>query len=178
MAATFGASQAKADSILSFAPSFGYSDSQYAFGGSLTFIGGVLTSWDLRATCPACNPASPPVVPGTNYLYAWTPTNSTFTSDATGTGFTISPTGQDIQPKAWVGSGTFGNYPDLLPLSQLSGGDNIGWNFNVTWAYGGVYANGGTNITVAAIPEPETYAMLLAGLGFIGAVARRRRLLA
>lgn len=28
---------------------------------------------------------------------------------------------------------------------------------------------------VAAVPEPETYAMLLAGLGVIGAVARRRR---
>lgn len=28
---------------------------------------------------------------------------------------------------------------------------------------------------VAAVPEPETYAMLLAGLGLIGAVARRRR---
>ena len=27
---------------------------------------------------------------------------------------------------------------------------------------------------VAAVPEPETYAMLLAGLGFIGAIARRR----
>jgi hypothetical protein len=28
---------------------------------------------------------------------------------------------------------------------------------------------------VAAVPEPETYAMLLAGLGLMGAVARRRR---
>ena len=28
---------------------------------------------------------------------------------------------------------------------------------------------------VAAIPEPETYAMMLAGLGVLGAVARRRR---
>lgn len=31
------------------------------------------------------------------------------------------------------------------------------------------------NITVAAVPEPETYAMLLAGLGLMGAVARRRK---
>lgn len=31
------------------------------------------------------------------------------------------------------------------------------------------------DIAVATIPEPETYAMLLAGLGLIGAVARRRK---
>lgn len=31
------------------------------------------------------------------------------------------------------------------------------------------------NINVAAVPEPETYAMLLAGLGLLGAAARRRR---
>ena len=36
------------------------------------------------------------------------------------------------------------------------------------------YINGSSNIA-AAVPEPETYAMLLAGLGVIGAVARRRR---
>lgn len=35
------------------------------------------------------------------------------------------------------------------------------------------YANGYTS--VVAVPEPETYAMLLAGLGMIGAVARRRQ---
>jgi hypothetical protein len=28
---------------------------------------------------------------------------------------------------------------------------------------------------VAAVPEPETYAMLLAGLGLVGAIARRRK---
>jgi hypothetical protein len=31
------------------------------------------------------------------------------------------------------------------------------------------------NISVTAIPEPETYALLLAGLGVIGFLARRRR---
>jgi hypothetical protein len=30
-------------------------------------------------------------------------------------------------------------------------------------------------ISVTAVPEPETYAMMLAGLGLIGAIARRRR---
>jgi len=31
------------------------------------------------------------------------------------------------------------------------------------------------NISVSAVPEPETYAMLLAGLGLMGTMARRRR---
>ncbi|MCX9158305.1 FxDxF family PEP-CTERM protein [Niveibacterium sp. 24ML] len=31
------------------------------------------------------------------------------------------------------------------------------------------------NAIAAPVPEPETYAMLLAGLGMIGAIARRRR---
>lgn len=30
------------------------------------------------------------------------------------------------------------------------------------------------NVTVASVPEPETYAMLLAGLGMVGFMARRR----
>ena len=33
----------------------------------------------------------------------------------------------------------------------------------------------GTNITWVPVPEPETYAMLLAGLGLMGYVARRRK---
>lgn len=39
-------------------------------------------------------------------------------------------------------------------------------------AFGGEFGIGGS---VAPIPEPETYAMLLAGLGLIGWVARRRK---
>lgn len=31
------------------------------------------------------------------------------------------------------------------------------------------------NLSVSAVPEPETYAMLLAGLGVMGAIARRRQ---
>lgn len=36
-------------------------------------------------------------------------------------------------------------------------------------------ANGLLTYTVAAVPEPETYALLLAGLGLVGAAARRRK---
>jgi len=30
-------------------------------------------------------------------------------------------------------------------------------------------------VAVTAVPEPETYAMMLAGLGLIGTIARRRK---
>ena len=35
--------------------------------------------------------------------------------------------------------------------------------------------NSGDNVSVTAVPEPAEYAMLIAGLGVIGAVARRRK---
>lgn len=40
-------------------------------------------------------------------------------------------------------------------------------NKGLNWALG--------SVTVTPVPEPEAYAMLLAGLAFVGAVARRRR---
>jgi hypothetical protein len=43
-----------------------------------------------------------------------------------------------------------------------------------TGAFGGAYG-GVLQTVVAAVPEPETYAMLLAGLGAIGLISRRRR---
>ncbi len=48
------------------------------------------------------------------------------------------------------------------------------------WITGSAYntltgATHGFLLSVAAVPEPETYAMLLAGLGMLGVVARRRR---
>jgi len=44
---------------------------------------------------------------------------------------------------------------------QNQGGNNIGALLD--------------NVTVAAVPEPDTYAMVLAGLGLMGFVARRRK---
>ncbi|MEO8442045.1 MAG: PEP-CTERM sorting domain-containing protein, partial [Betaproteobacteria bacterium] len=44
---------------------------------------------------------------------------------------------------------------------------------NATTLAGIVRINGG--VITPTIPEPETYAMLLAGLGFLGFAARRRK---
>ncbi|RZT10019.1 VPLPA-CTERM protein sorting domain-containing protein [Duganella sp. CF402] len=41
-------------------------------------------------------------------------------------------------------------------------------------SYGGSYA-GVVNVTLAPVPEPATYGMLVAGLGLLGVVARRKR---
>ena len=54
-----------------------------------------------------------------------------------------------------------------------------GWRRTNFGVYEGIVeGNPGTwtSSTVAAIPEPETYAMLLAGLGLLGFAARRRKL--
>ncbi|HEX5343453.1 MAG TPA: PEP-CTERM sorting domain-containing protein, partial [Duganella sp.] len=42
-----------------------------------------------------------------------------------------------------------------------AGGDNVGALLD--------------NVVITSVPEPTTYAMLLAGLGLMGAAARRRR---
>jgi hypothetical protein len=45
-----------------------------------------------------------------------------------------------------------------------------------TWALGGAFAAGNVPVPpINAVPEAETYAMMIAGLGLMGAIARRRK---
>jgi hypothetical protein len=54
-------------------------------------------------------------------------------------------------------------------------GDRAWGRFETYSRFNGAITTPGTwTMGVAAVPEPETYAMLLAGLGLVGAVARRR----
>lgn len=82
--------------------------------------------------------------------------------------------------------GTFSAAPGTGSFSLSGGGDLISYlTFSSTGGYGtvsgltynydGITGGGNTDLpgSTAPIPEPETYAMLMAGLGLIGAVARR-----
>ena len=49
------------------------------------------------------------------------------------------------------------------------------YHFDISGTFGPNASHGQYAVAIAAIPEPETYAMMLAGLGLMGFVARRRR---
>ena len=71
----------------------------------------------------------------------------------------------DSQAKTWVDQ------------AQASGWTTIGnvRVLNLLKYSGGNWVNSQDQLWISPIPEPETYAMLLAGLGLMGFVARRRR---
>ncbi len=84
-----------------------------------------------------------------------------------------------------------GNFQDMQSFVYWSGTEyapstNSAWDFGTNDGVQGantksdlLYAmavhSGDVGSVVSAVPEPETYAMLLAGLGLIGAVVRSRR---
>ena len=68
-----------------------------------------------------------------------------------------------------VGSGT-SSHNTFSPNVSSANGLWIDW-------YNSAYNVGidNVNFSIAAVPEPETYAMFLAGLGLLGSIARRRK---
>lgn len=78
----------------------------------------------------------------------------------------------DMTTNALIGSGTFSNGNQVAALSYFTSDIPGSYQLLVQGTGGGAYAG---NLTVTPVPEPETYAMLLAGLGLIGFTARRRK---
>jgi len=81
-----------------------------------------------------------------------------FSASLNGMAFTASASEPGVYTlrNAWLTSG-----PIVLTISGLIGVD------------GGSYAG---NINVLAVPEPETYGMMLGGLALVGYLSRRRKL--
>ena len=71
-----------------------------------------------------------------------------------------------------MGTGTtYGLIAGLYDASNSANGSyNLSWDVTSTPTHPTMM-----DIQVASVPEPETYAMLLAGFGLIGAVTRRRQ---
>jgi opacity protein-like surface antigen len=92
-------------------------------------------------------------------------TNINFTSATiNGIAFNFSPIGDN----EWGFTGVhFSSGPLVLKLFGVAGPD-VTAGSSITASYGGT-------LNVSAVPEPETWAMMLGGLGLVGFMARRRK---
>jgi hypothetical protein len=79
-------------------------------------------------------------------------------------------------PNEW-GGGTCEAVGNVMTGTECNGILKISGNFGPTHplVFMVMDPEGWHGFNVAAVPEPETYAMMLAGLGIVGAIARRRR---
>lgn len=60
----------------------------------------------------------------------------------------------------------------IVPTALLTGNDTVLLAINNPVSDG--YSIDYSELTINAVPEPESYVLMLAGLGFVGAMARRR----
>ena len=104
--------------------------------------------------------------------YTWQSATATLLAGHT---YSVQASGYGADPNGNTnlgGSISFDNFGGAL--TQLNGRYGNSATLGVAGDSTGAYTFGAGNVQL--VPEPETYAMLLAGLGLIGAIGRRRRL--
>ena len=100
-----------------------------------------------------------------DYFTVQSTSGSTFTSlgSVRVYDYSLCPAGHPSAPACNTGSVDLVGHINSLHLDSFA---------NPT---GGAFLNSSTTSTLAPVPEPETYALMLAGLGLLGFIARRRR---
>ena len=99
----------------------------------------------------------------------WNTALATLTLMSNADGIVGNSDDQMLGTAIWSQTGNSNNSLQLSYDSAITGPAYIQITGVTDGGNGGIYSG-----AIAAIPEPETYAMLLAGLGLMGAVVRRR----
>ena len=111
----------------------------------------------------------------TTFLTALTTENDVAPANITHAGLTVGVNAIALVPDADFGEYT-GARSGLASLSSYKSlvYDNANWNDVASGEFTGAVLDN-TAFSAAPVPEAETYAMMLAGLGLVGFMAARRR---
>jgi len=88
--------------------------------------------------------------------------------------FTGSIAGVTLANYSVTSGGVWNNYSGTQTITS-AGNYDVAFTFNTTGGASKDIVIDSVYVVAAPVPEPETYAMMLAGLGLMGAVARRRK---
>lgn len=114
------------------------------------------------------------------------PTTLTFSKGLSYFGFLWGSPDAYNQVTFWNGNTQLGTYNGSAVMAPPNGNQSFASFFNVstigndvitkvTFASSGMAFETDNHAFVTAVPEPETYAMMLAGLGLMASIARRRK---
>lgn len=152
-----------------------------------------LTDWTGLPNVEIRNNIAGTAQDGSNYVELDTAANGGISQTITGTGLATLSFWYSARPftgytndltvsfgnlTATVLQGVYNMAPDHV-WQQFTATVDMGTSGSSTLSFYGAGVSDGfggslDNISVTAVPEPESYAMLLAGLGLIGTIARRR----